>query len=121
MLASTKVAFLAEVARVLLFLLQLNGKIENWPLLLSQCRYLIHTEMFLLSKPLNLIGCYANRKAKFPKNNIQKPLQKQCFILLLVVCLHCCGNLKFPLAYNGKRENWYLLLYFYLLPWQLKV
>ena len=32
------------------------------------------------------------------------------FLLLLVVCFYCYGNLKFPLAYNGKRETWPLLL-----------
>ena len=32
------------------------------------------------------------------------------FLLLLVKCFYCYGNLNSPLAYNWKRENW---LYFY--------
>ena len=26
------------------------------------------------------------------------------------MCFRCYGNLKFPLTYNGKSENWHLLL-----------
>ena len=54
-LAATKVVFLVDVALVLSLLWQLedfpltyNGKRENWPLLLSHCRYFdkSFTEMF---------------------------------------------------------------------------
>ena len=47
-LASTKVAFLVNVALVL-SPLTYNGKSENWPLLLSHCRYFEKnfTEVFL--------------------------------------------------------------------------
>ena len=38
------------------------------------------------------------------------PLQKWHFLLTLLVCFRCYGNLKFPLAYNGKSENCPLLL-----------
>ena len=35
------------------------------------------------------------------------------FVFYLPLLMHfgCCGNLKFPLTYNGKSENWDLLLY----------
>ena len=29
---------------------------------------------------------------------------------MLLLCFHCYGNLKLPLNYNGKSENWPLLL-----------
>ena len=41
---------------------------------------------------------------------LQKCLSDWCFLLLLVECFHCCASLNSPLAYNGKRENWSLLL-----------
>ena len=65
------------------FPLTYNGKNANWDLLLSHCRYFdkSFTEMFLaslsnlwiLSKPLNLIGCHGNRKDKFAKNIKSSP------------------------------------------------
>ena len=79
--------------------------------------------ILFLSKPLNLIGCPGNRKAKphLPpspqKNHLLRSHKgnkaetlKKCFLLLLVKCFHCYSNFKnSSLAYNGKRENWYLL------------
>ena len=86
--------------------------------------------IWILSKPLNLIGFHGNRNVKFPKN-IQKtsPLKlyggwswnfaemfktwaftKNMFLLPLLMCLRCYGNLKFPLTLNGKRESRPLLL-----------
>ena len=58
--------------------LNYNGKSGNWHLLLSHCRYLTTVlqkysmsiplpTIWILSKPLNLIGCHGNRKAKFAK------------------------------------------------------
>ena len=32
------------------------------------------------------------------------------FLLPLLMCFCCYGNLKFPLACSGKNENWHLLL-----------
>ena len=109
--------------------------------------------LLFLSKPLNLIRCHGNRKARFKKINKNiisseaitgitfaemfvrlASTKREFFLLLLVVCFHCCGNITFPLAYNGKRDSWPLLLshdilikvlqksclFFQLLPWQLK-
>ena len=66
-LASTKVAFLVDVALVFLLLWKLkisiatyNGESENWPLL-SHCRYLnkSFTEMFLaLSSAKHITGIF---------------------------------------------------------------
>ena len=43
--------------------------------------------------------------------------KKGLFLLPLLMYFRCYGNLKFPLTYNGKSENWLLLLshcrYFY--------
>ena len=36
--------------------------------------------------------------------------KKWHFLLMLLLCFHCYSNLKFPLTYNGKSENWPLLL-----------
>ena len=35
---------------------------------------------------------------------------KMMFLLPLLMHFHCDGNLKFPLTYNGKSENWPLFL-----------
>ena len=35
---------------------------------------------------------------------------KIAFLLPLLMYFRCYGNLKFPLTYNGKSENWLLLL-----------
>ena len=84
------------------------------------------------SKRLNLIGCHGNKKRHFfAEANVMKILQSFGFILLiasekmmfayffvnsafsfsLLLCFLCYGNLKFPLTYNGKIENWPLLLH----------
>ena len=84
-----------------------------------------------LSKPLNLIGCHGNQKAKFEKKYkkiiyseaIRGIKLKVCrdvhnislykndvFLLPVLMYFRCYGNLKFPLTYNGKSENWHLLL-----------
>ena len=73
--------------------------------------------IWILSKRLNLFGCYGNQKAKFAKKysktisseslrglklklcrNVHNiSLYKTFFILLpLLMCFHCYGNLKFP-------------------------
>ena len=87
-------------------------------------------KIWILSKPLNLIGRHGNRNAKFVEKK-SKPvssktisgmklelcrnvhnisLYKIIFLLLLLICLHCYGNLKFPLSYNGKNETCHSLL-----------
>ena len=61
------------------FPLPYNGESESRPLLLSHCRYFDRSlqkcslssplpNMWILSKPLNLIGYHGNRNAKFAKN-----------------------------------------------------
>ena len=47
-------------------------------------------------------------KLKFHRNVHNLSLYKNDVCRCL--CFHCYGNLKFPLAYNGKSENWHLLL-----------
>ena len=37
-------------------------------------------------------------------------LYKIMFLLLLLICFHCYGNLKFPFTYNGKNETCHSLL-----------
>ena len=105
-----------------MFPLTYNGKSGSWPLLLSHCRLQkcslssLLPNIFFLYKPLNLISCHGNRKAKFPtknnnKNNnnkllrsykgnkaetlqkclLDKPLQK-LFLMMLVMCFHCYSN-----------------------------
>ena len=37
-------------------------------------------------------------------------LYKKVVFIAVVKHFGCYGNLKFPLTYNGKSENWYLLL-----------
>ena len=60
-----------------------NGKSGNWHLFLCYCKYFDKVlqkcscssplpAIWILSKLLILIGCHANRKAKFSKKNIQK-------------------------------------------------
>ena len=114
-----------------------NWKSESRPLLLSHCRVLQRcslsnplTNIWILSKPLHLIGCHGNRKDKFAKkysklispeaimgvqlklcrnlHNISR--YKTCLLLLLLMCFRCYGNLKFPLTYNEKSESRSLLL-----------
>ena len=69
------------------FPLTYNGKSENWYLLLSHCSDFDQkfSEMFvewssakhlLFTKPLNLIGCQGNQKAKCPKNIEKSTPQK---------------------------------------------
>ena len=89
-LTSTKRAFSIAVANVLLLLWQLKSfhclimrkvkiclycyvKADILTKVLQKC--LLSSPLpnkSFLSKSLNLVGCYANRKAKFEKKNIQK-------------------------------------------------
>ena len=88
--------------------------------------------IWILSKSLNLIGCHGNIKGKFSKkyskidsseavwgiklklcrivsnNSLYK---NTVFLLLLLKHFGCYDNLKIPLTYNGKTENWDLLCY----------
>ena len=111
------------------------GKNENWHLLPSQCRlfYKTFTEMFLewsstkhiffvITSLIWLVTMATNRQNLW--KNIQKPNSfgmklKLCsivsnislykiivFYLLLLMHFGCYGNLKFPLTYNRKSENW---------------
>ena len=85
--------------------------------------------ILFLSIPLNLFGCHGNRNAKFPLKIISseairgiklKLCRNVCLISLYKndfvyccwsdMCFHCYGKFKFPFAYNGKMENWPLLL-----------
>ena len=116
------------------------GKSGNWQFLLSHCRYLDFFNrnvscsplrfIWILSRSLNLIGCHGNIKGKFSKKYSKinsseavwgiklklcrivsnNSLYKNCFLLLLLKHFGCYGNLKFPLTYNGKNENWDVLL-----------
>ena len=63
------------------FPLTYKGETENWPLLLCYCRYFYKNlqkcslssrlaNISVFSKPLYLIGCHGNRKAKFEKKKI---------------------------------------------------
>ena len=88
--------------------------------------------IWILTKPLNLIVCHGNRKAKFankfsklissdairgmkPKlcrnvHNISLYKSGISWYEIKLLCFHCYVNLNFPLTYNGKSENWPLLL-----------
>ena len=62
---------------------------------------------FTKSSPRNHKG---NKAETMQKCLLDQPL-KNGVLLLLVVCFHCYGNLKFPLASNGKKGK---LAYCYL-------
>ena len=82
----------------------------------------------LLSKPLNLIGCHSKRNAKFAKtilkhlrshNRIKLKLSRNGHniglynkrIFYFVVHVHSLlRQLKISMTYDGKSENWRLLL-----------
>ena len=93
--------------------------------------------IWILSKPLNWVGCHGNRKAKFANkfsktisseairwgggrgggvklklcrtvNNIS--LYKRDISFLCWLCFRCYGNIKFPFSFNGKSENLPLLI-----------
>ena len=49
-------------------------------------------------------------KLKLSSNVHNSSLYKRDFALPLLMYFFCFGNLTFPLAYNGKNENWHLLL-----------
>ena len=84
--------------------------------------------IWILSKPLNLIGCHGNRKDKFAKTYwkiisseaVRRMKLKRCrnvhnislfvFLLPLLMWFRCYGNLNFPLTYNEKSESRSLLL-----------
>ena len=51
---------------------------------------------------------------KLCRNVSNISLKKNCFLFPLLKHVGCYGNLKFPLTYNGKNENWGLL-YCYLI------
>ena len=106
--------------------------------------------ILFLSIPLDLIGCHGYRKAKFllkkkiiSSEAISGIKLKLCRNVCKIIFykknfVYCCWSdmcFQFSLAYNGKRENWPLLLsrcryfdksftemfsFFLLLPWQLK-
>ena len=84
------------------------------------------------SNPLSLIGCHGDQKAKLANNIKKSSISSEairgiklklcrtvhnislynCVILLPLLMYFCCyDNLKCPLAYNGKSENWHLLLF----------
>ena len=109
----------------------LTEVLQKWPLSSPL------PDILILSKPLNLIGSHGSRKAKFAKKKNKKiisseairgiklklcrkvhniSLYKMAFLLSLLISFCCYGKLKFPLTYNGKIvyngkiENWPLLL-----------
>ena len=44
-------------------------------------------------------------KLKRSRNVHNISLYKICFVLPLLMCFRCYGNLKFPLTYNEKSES----------------
>ena len=117
------------------FPLTCNGKTENWDLLLSYYRYFdkSFTEQYrtwILSKLLNLIGCYGNRKDKFMKkyskiisseairgmklklcgivHNIS--LYKSVFVIAIAHVLSLLWQLKVSIDLYEKSESRSLLL-----------
>ena len=107
------------------------GKVETGIYLLSHCRYFDKscTEMFLEESATNHMNVV--QTAEFDwlpwQPNLQKNLllrsqkgdeAETCrnvhntslykvyvFLLLLLMCFHCYGNLKFPLTYTEKSES----------------
>ena len=95
--------------------------------------------IWMLSKPLNLIGCHGNRKDIFAKKyskiisseTIRGMELKLCrnvhnislykdgaFLLPLLMCFCYYGNLNFLLTYNEKPESGSLLLSHWLNIWR---
>ena len=126
------------------FPLTYNGKSKSRPLLLSDWRYFdkslqtcsmssLLSNIWILSKPLNLIGCHGNHNAKFAKQSTKIissealrgmkmkfcsnahniSFNKKCvfffffffFFLPLLMCSRWYGNIRFPLTYNWKSES----------------
>ena len=99
--------------------------------------------IYFFFKPLNLIGCHGNQKAKFLKNiyihNSKNQFPRSYIgvklnlcrsprtfshykivvhLLPLRKCFDCYDNIKYPKNYNWENENWFSLLshckYFYI-------
>ena len=91
------------------------------------------SNVWILSKPLNLIGYHGNRKDKFAKKKKKKIISSEAlrgmklklyrnvhninlyrnyvfYFCYSVMNFGCYGNFKFPLTCNGKNEKWHLLL-----------
>ena len=61
------------------------------------------------SKPISS-ETISGMKLELCRNVHNISLYKIMFLLLLLICFHCYGNLKFPLTYNGKNETCHSLL-----------
>ena len=56
------------------------------------------------------LKAFGDKAETFAEMFITLASTKMVFLLSLLMCFRCYGNLKFPLTYNGKIENWHLLL-----------